>query len=170
MVTFHEKQRDMQSLPSFTNNKSNLILFDSLSCQILFGVKEYSLEVRAELPQTKALGLGWLSATEVPVLDEEGWKTITCLEGRYEAHIDFTIYNKYYNILFWLKSCNWCFPALWLGSRVTGRLAHHMKCISVVCIFKLFCLMHSEKFKDRGYLQRQKQTKTRLRYSSCTAI
>ncbi len=23
-------------------------------------------------------------------LDEEGWKTITCLEGRYEAHTDFT--------------------------------------------------------------------------------
>ncbi len=54
-------------------------------------IKEYSLEVRAELPQTTVTdsqpslgagrpeGLVELSATEV-----------TCLEGRYEAHTDFT--------------------------------------------------------------------------------
>ncbi len=49
--------------------------------------KEYSLEARAELPQTKVAD----SQPSPRAGRPEGLvETLTCLEGRYEAHTDFT--------------------------------------------------------------------------------
>ena len=53
-------------------------------------IKEYSLEVRAELPQTKVADSQPSLRAGRPEGLVEGWKTIMCLEGQYEAHTDFT--------------------------------------------------------------------------------